>query len=135
MRITVETEYALRIMIYMYKQNKKILGAEIINHCKVPNRMGLKILSKLVAHKLLKSIKGVNGGFLFPNEKVEISILDIIKVFETLEINKCLFNKEECNYLKDKCALCEELQKINNDIIEKFSKILLKDIWQKQQLK
>lgn len=135
MKITIETDYALRIMLYIYNQNEIISGIEIVNHCKIPNRMGLRILSKLVIHKLLKSIKGINGGFLFPNENLKISILEIIKVFESLEINKCLINREECDYLKGKCIMCEEFKKINNDIIEKFSKLLLKDIWQKQQLK
>lgn len=135
MKLTIETDYALRIMLYMYNQSKIISGTEIVTQCKIPERMGLKILSKLVGHKLLKSIKGIKGGFLFPDEKLMISILDIIKVFESLQINRCLINVNECDYLRGNCAMCEELRKINNDMLEKFSKLLLKDIWQKQQLK
>lgn len=129
MKISIEADYAIRIILYMFKRSELISGLEIVKNCETPEQMGLKILTKLSANGLLKSIKGKNGGFYFPAENLDVSLFDIINIFDGLSINKCLSSAKNCTYKKGNCVICNVLKEINNDIIKKFSNILIKDLW------
>ncbi|MGL4537951.1 MAG: RrF2 family transcriptional regulator [Cetobacterium sp.] len=129
MRISVESDYAIRIILYLFKKENLISGLEIVEYCEIPERMGLRILTKLTASGLLKSVKGKNGGFFFPKENIDISLFDIISLTDNFTINRCLSNAKNCTYKNGDCVVCKALKEINNDIIKSFSKVLIKDLW------
>lgn len=133
MKISVESDYAIRIVLYMFKKYEMVSGLEIVKNCEIPERMGLKILSKLTANGILKSIKGTNGGYFFSEDKIDISLFEIVNIFDHLSINKCLSNAKNCAYKNGSCVICEALKEINNDIIKSFSKVLIKDLWLNQK--
>lgn len=132
MKISIESDYAVRIMLYLFKKEGLILGLEIVKNCEIPERMGLRILTKLTASGLLRSIKGKNGGFFFPKENSEISLFDIVSLFDSFNLNKCLNNAQNCTYKKGDCVVCKALKEINNDFIKSFSKVLIKNLWKEQ---
>lgn len=135
MKISVESDYAIRIIMYVFDKDKLTSGLEIVGNCKIPESMGLRILTKLTTNGLLNSIKGKNGGFFFSQDKTEISLMDIISIFDNIAINRCLINSFNCQYRQGDCALCETLKEVNNDIIKSFSSILISDLWKKQNIK
>lgn len=132
MKISIEADYAIRFIMYMFKREELVSGLEIVTECEVPEQMGLKILTKLTKAGLLGSIKGKNGGFFFPKEKLDISLFDIINLFDGLSINKCLSSSKNCIYKKGNCVICNVLKEVNNDIVKKFSKTFIKDLWLEQ---
>lgn len=133
MRISIESDYAVRIILYVFKKEELTSGLEIVKGCEIPERMGLRILTKLTASGLLKSIKGKNGGFFFPKENLDISLFDVVSLFDNFDINRCLSNTKNCTYRHGDCAVCEALKQINNDIIKSFSKVLIKNLWRDQK--
>lgn len=48
MKLSLETDYALRIVLYVYKVNTLTLGINIVNNCFIPKSLGLKVITKLV---------------------------------------------------------------------------------------
>lgn len=129
MKISIESDYAVRIMLYLFKKEELVSGLEIVKNCEIPERMGLRILTKLTTSGLLNSIKGKNGGFFFPKENIDISLFDIVSSFDNFNLNRCLSNTKNCTYKKGDCMVCKALKEINNDIIKSFSKVLIKDLW------
>lgn len=132
MKISIEADYAIRMILYMFKRDILVSGLEIVHKCETPEQMGLKILTRLVRGGLLGSIKGKNGGFFFPKEKLDMTLFDIINLFDGLSINKCLSNSKNCTYKKGNCVICDVLKEINNDIVKKFSETFIKDLWLEQ---
>lgn len=49
---------------------------------KMPERFLLQILHDLVKHKLLRSTRGVDGGYSFARKPSEISLMDIFNAFD-----------------------------------------------------
>ena len=63
MYITLEADYAVRILLYLYEQGKRCDAKTISEDTEVTLRFALKILRKLAAAGLVRSFKGFKGGY------------------------------------------------------------------------
>ena len=74
MQINQETDYALRVVLYLSKLgiNEKIEARVIADQEHVPIRFLLKLLRKLNQAQLVKSYRGVNGGYSINKSPREI---------------------------------------------------------------
>ena len=133
MKISVESDYAIRMILYLFKKESYIFCNEIVSSCKVPERMGMKILTRLANQNILKSVKGKKGGFKISENRLNISLYDIIKIFDDININICLNSNEKCSYKNGECVVCEALKKVKKEIIKNFSQIYIENLWRKQQ--
>ncbi|MDR2909296.1 MAG: Rrf2 family transcriptional regulator, partial [Oscillospiraceae bacterium] len=61
MRITLEADYAIRIIDTLARQGVRVEARTIAEKSQVTLRFSLKILRKLVAAGLVKSFKGAQG--------------------------------------------------------------------------
>lgn len=126
MNITQESDYAIRALMILSTNNAVLDASSISEKGKIPNRFLLKLLRKLCKAHIVKSYRGVNGGYLLDKQPKEINLLNVIEAIEgKIAINRCLYDQETCNASKNgKCAvhralfnvqskLCEELEKIN----------------------
>ncbi|MEO0254067.1 MAG: Rrf2 family transcriptional regulator [candidate division WOR-3 bacterium] len=106
MRIKRETDYAIRIVLYMSQNNKKIYSVkEISQKTLIPKEFLSKIIQKLKKNRILKSIRGIKGGYSLIKKPEEISLLDIILIFEkSLAMNICAVEKRYCN-LSNICSV------------------------------
>ncbi len=106
MRIKRETDYAIRIVLYMSQNNKKIYSVkEISQKTLIPKEFLSKIIQKLKKEKILKSIRGIKGGYSLIKKPEEISLLDIILIFEgPPAMNICAVEKKYCN-LSNICSV------------------------------
>jgi len=67
MHLTLEADYAVRIVDKLAIKNKKMGAQSIAEQTNVPLRFALKILRKLVACGAVKSYKGAHGGYIIAN--------------------------------------------------------------------
>ncbi len=106
MRIKRETDYAIRIVLYMSQNNKKIYSVkEISQKTLIPKEFLSKIIQKLKKNRILKSIRGIKGGYSLIKKPEEISLLDIILIFEgPPAMNICAVEKKYCN-LSNICSV------------------------------
>ena len=63
MHMTLETDYAVRIMETLTREGKRVDARTISEKTRVPQRFALKILRSLVADGLVRSYKGASGGY------------------------------------------------------------------------
>lgn len=102
MHITLETDYAVRIVNILAKERetgekKRLDAGTISSRTEVPPRFALKILRKLVSGGIVKSYKGVYGGYELAGSPADISIYDVIETVEgEYRFSRCLSDEYNC---------------------------------------
>ena len=91
MHMTLETDYAVRIVSCLVTAGRRMDAKSIAEETSVTLRFSLKILRKLVAGGIIKSYKGTQGGYELAREPKEISLNDVIETVEgPFYISRCL---------------------------------------------
>ncbi len=106
MQFSSQTEYSIRILLYLtcqQKQGKYSASISTLSQALGINRNYLpKILKPLKDHKILQSEAGIQGGFSLAIDPKQTSLLDIFAVTEgTIKLNLCLDDSESCNLNRD----------------------------------
>lgn len=99
MQLTLESEYAIKTMLHLAEKSdsKLITIDEIATIQKIPEKFLRKIIPKLCNARLVKTIKGKNGGITLARDGSTITPLDIIQAVEgPIILNKCLIDEEFC---------------------------------------
>jgi Rrf2 family protein len=100
MQITRETDYAIRCVLYLSENTERIVMANEIAHEKaIPKTFLSKILQKLTRAMIVKSYRGVRGGFQLIKNPKDINVLDVIEAIEgPVAMNKCAVDKKLCGF-------------------------------------
>lgn len=99
MVMTLEADYAVRIVEMLAVSNKRIDARTISEETHVPLRFALKILRKLVAGGLIVSYKGARGGYMLAREPGEITLRQAIESVEgPYMISRCQQDEYACSH-------------------------------------
>ena len=134
MRITLESDYALRIVSAIAEKDGVVDASTLSEMTSVTQRFTLKILHKLVQGNLVTSFKGVNGGYKLKVPAKSITLKQVIELIDgPIAIVRCLDNAESCSMNKDKtaCIYHHIFDKISFDLALKLSKITISDVLNK----
>ncbi|MDO5715847.1 MAG: Rrf2 family transcriptional regulator [Tissierellia bacterium] len=127
MRLTLETDYAFRIVSYLATHENEVIGApKIAQTQKVSERFTLRILRKLNLAGITRAKRGAKGGYTLNKPKEEISLYDIILAVDgPIIINRCLdedgFCSKGCEHRSFHCKFHVLLQGVQEELIEAFS--------------
>ena len=110
--VTRDTDYAVRALCYMAKKGKGVISCvELVKELRIPRPFLRKILQELGKRGIIRSHKGVGGGFSLSLPAGEIRLIDLMEIFQgPVEFNKCLFKKTLC----PNRATCPLKKKIDN---------------------
>lgn len=98
MHITLEADYGIRMMVYMARAGKRVDAKTISENAEVTLRFALKILRKFAANGIVKSFKGMQGGYELARSAEEITLKDIVETVEgTYYFSRCLDPESGCN--------------------------------------
>ncbi|MGX8701478.1 RrF2 family transcriptional regulator [Caproiciproducens sp.] len=99
MVMTLEADYAVRIVEMLAVSNKKIDARSLSDQAHVPLRFALKILRKLVAGGLIVSYKGAHGGYMLAREPGKITLREVIESVEgPYMISRCQQDEYACQH-------------------------------------
>ena len=91
MHITLEADYAVRIVNCLAKHKVRMDAKSLSGATGVTLRFSLKILRKLVAEGIVRSYKGTQGGYELARPAGEISLGEVIEVVEgPITISRCV---------------------------------------------
>lgn len=128
------SEYAIKAMIYIAQvsdETKKIGVVAIAKSIDAPQPFTAKILQILTKKKLLRSIKGPNGGFYLTKADLQKSVAEIIYAIDgRVPFNTCVLGLHNCSEDKP-CPLHNEYKSIKKDIINMIEKNTLTDFMEK----
>jgi Rrf2 family transcriptional regulator, iron-sulfur cluster assembly transcription factor len=95
-----ECEYAIQAMMYLAQKPRGELSTikQIAGKIKVPYHFLAKIFQKLTRKGLLRSVKGVSGGFSLARPAEKIVLLDIIQAIDGDDFMKsCVLGFPVCS--------------------------------------
>lgn len=99
MVMTLEADYAVRIVEFLAACDKKVDAHTISDDTHVPLRFALKILRKLVAGGLIISYKGAKGGYSLARKPGEITLRQVIESVEgPYMISRCQQDEYACTH-------------------------------------
>ena len=78
MHMTLEADYAVRIVEFLAEQGCKTDAHTIAEQTRVPLRFALKILRTLVSQDIIVSYKGAKGGYQLAHPAEEITLRQVI---------------------------------------------------------
>lgn len=131
MLLTKKSEYAMLSLVLIAKsevpQNADVLSAQL----NISKSFLAKILQNLAKHNILKSYKGINGGFSLEKEPKNLTILELITIAEEKvpAVFECSTGGEICSAsLGGGCTLFPVLNNLQFKINDFLKDLTLKDI-------
>ena len=102
------TEYALRAAAYLAQNHPHACNSqEVAEATKVPPGYMSKVLLGLAKAGIVRSQRGMGGGFVLAREPKAITILDVVNVFDNVQvIDRCPLGLPEHHEL---CPLHQQL--------------------------
>ncbi len=129
MFITLETDYAVRMVYCLAKENRRLGANEISEQTGVTLRFTLKILRKLVAGNIVKSFKGVYGGYELTKAPQEITLREVVETIDgPVILARCLGNDYVCSGVdKGSCFFSHKFHDISKLVSDKLDEITFAD--------
>ena len=130
MRLTRQTNYAIRILMYCAANEGRLSRIpEIAAAYSVSELFLFKILQPLVENKLVQTVRGRNGGVRLGKPAAEITLFDVVRVTEdNFAMAECFENDSAECPLVDSCALNEALHKALGAFFEVLESYTIEDL-------
>ncbi|MBR2931075.1 MAG: Rrf2 family transcriptional regulator [Clostridia bacterium] len=131
MRITLESDYALRIVTELARADAMLDAKTLSVNTQVTQRFTLKILHKLVQGDIVMSYKGARGGYKLKRSADEITLKNVIELIDgPIEIVRCLGSSEVCSLNTDKtmCLYHQIFDRISFEVSAKLGSITISDV-------
>lgn len=124
MQITREADYAIRCILYLSRRQGEItMVDEIAREMFIPKSFLAKILQKLSKAKLVKSYRGVKGGFKLIKKPKDINLLSVIEIIDgPVIMNICAINKKMCG-LSERCSVHPIWVNLRKEMEQKLKQI------------
>ncbi len=133
MHITLETDYAIRIVDFLAKNKGRFDAGTISVNTGVPQNFAMKILRKLISGEIITSYKGTKGGYELTADLSKLSVYDVVETMEgTYRFSRCLDGHYNCCRAENDLSctyqiafarisdiVCEELKKLRFDELAK----------------
>lgn len=127
MQLNIATDYAFRLVLHlaMMAEGEIANGKTIAEQQSIPPRFLLKIVRYLTKAGIVKSYRGVDGGFALAVPPSEISLLDIITAMEgPVAIHRCLEDREACSkHCAFECPVHHALAGIQAQVIRNLQQV------------
>jgi Rrf2 family iron-sulfur cluster assembly transcriptional regulator len=113
------TGYGIRALAYLACRSETGLCGlqEIAEHEHIPPVYLRKVLGELRRHRLLRSVKGIHGGYELARPGETITLWEVFRVLEPDPyLDACVLGRSQCNQ-EASCALHEDWQKVRNGLV------------------
>ena len=130
LHITRKGDYAVRGMVYlaMKPMDQMSLISEMASAIDVSQALLAKIFQNLSKVGLVKSYRGVGGGFMLGSPAEEISLLSIVEAVEgPIILNRCLLRPGTCDR-DDECTVHPVWKEVQEKMREILGKVTLKHL-------
>ena len=123
-------EYGLRGLLFLAKQptDRLFLVSEVSKAQRIPETYLAKIFQRLSKTGLLKSTRGLNGGFNLGKPAKEITMKQVIEALEgPIALNRCLLRQGECDE-EENCPLHGIFAEAQEKFLEVLDRTTIEDL-------
>lgn len=113
------TGYGIRALVYLARHTGRDLCGlqEIAEEENIPSAYLGKILGDLRKHQLLRSVKGIHGGYELAQPADSITLWDIYQILDPLiDCDQCILGLNHCED-KCPCALHHSWKPLRDDFV------------------
>ena len=130
MKISTKGRYGLRILIDLATHDSS--KPRLVRDIAVSQQISEKYISRLIVDlrraRLVRSVRGMKGGFFLAKPPKEITLLDILETMEgTLSVVDCVMQPEKCAQNVN-CSARNIWKKLNEGIRELMRRITFEEI-------
>lgn len=100
MKLSTKSRYGLRVLlqIAMDAETHVVTGRELAETQEISEPYLEQIMIPLKKSGMVSTVRGCHGGYRLKKSALEITVLDIIELFEgELSLVKCIDDKEVCS--------------------------------------
>ena len=127
MNINQESDYALRIVLMLSKEglDNKLDAKFLSEKTNIPLRFLLKLTRKLIQAGIVKSFRGIKGGYAITKEPKNITLKDVIEAIQgPIIITRCIYDNQACSANKiGHCAVHNALSNVQNTLVDELEKV------------
>ena len=130
LKLTSAADYAVRAMIHLacLSEGGVALRSEIAEAQSIPSSFMAKILRSLVRAGLLRSSRGVNGGFGLARPASEINMLEVVEAIEgPLSLTDCTPTSTGCVWSMD-CPACSIWLRVQDGMRDTLRRSTLEEL-------
>jgi len=112
------TSYGIRALAYIAGQPERLCGLqEIAAQEAIPPAYLRKILGELRRHRLLRSVKGIHGGYELGRAPEAITLWEVFKVLEPDPyMDACLLGDRVCGS-ESTCVFHEDWSRVRRELV------------------
>lgn len=98
--IARQTDYATRIVLHLASLPEELVAIPELSQAKqLPIPFVRRIVGKLVAAGILRTVRGKHGGIGLGRPAAEISLQDVVTAMEGgIRLNQCVNDKDACRF-------------------------------------
>ena len=128
--ITRTGEYGLRGLLFLAKQptDRLFLVSEVSKAQRIPETYLAKIFQRLSKTGLLRSTRGLNGGFNLGKPAKDITMKQVIEALEgPIALNRCLLRQGVCDE-EEGCPLHKVFEEAQEKFLEVLDRTTIEDL-------
>ena len=130
MQFTKAEEYGMQGVLHLADKGKDVVTplSEISEARDIPEKFLAKVFQSLSRSGILRSHRGVRGGFTLAKPPGEITVKDVLEAIQgPYHLTKCIPDPDSCPR-SDSCAMRELLVTAEERLLEVFVKHTLEDV-------
>lgn len=138
MQFTKAEEYGVFGVMYLAEKDRHEVTplSEISEAQEIPEKFLAKIFQSLSKAGILRSHRGVRGGFTISRDPAEITVKEIVETIQgPYHLTKCVDDMSTCHRDAEFCALREVLCIAERKLVEVFESYTIADLVQWQETK
>ncbi len=136
LKINKKVEYALMALKFMADKNSDgtipalTSAREICDEFNTPFDTTAKVMQLMNNQEILKSVKGIKGGYSLNKPLAEITYMELVRLIEGKDIGRvCVSNKGTCE-LFGKCNIATPVEQLNRKLNSFLETLTLADLLQ-----
>ena len=119
MMFSKATGYGIRALAYIASQPEhRLCGLqEIAKHEDIPPAYLRKVLGELRRHRVLRSVKGIHGGYELGRSAATITLWEVFRILEPDPyMDMCIFGNKVCS-AESSCAFHDDWQSLRKGLV------------------
>lgn len=128
MRLSLQTDYALRTLMYLASVSNRATIAEVAAFFQIPAPNVAKVVNQLARLGYVRSVRGIGGGIELGTATEAITIGEIVEAFEgSMHLLECVGTEAVC-VIQSYCKLRNVLARAEQVQVDYLKSVKLSDV-------
>ena len=86
------------------------------------------VMQRLARGRLLRSHRGIAGGYSLGRASVKISLRDLVELLEGVDLNRCGLSLEDVCPVQARCSIQRKLSKLEEDYLKSLEQVTVEEL-------